>query len=99
MFGMLKVVLGGDRVARGVGIARELHVFFRHVRCRAADFHIRPVRLVDPRQGILALAAIVVASPHAFVLTVSHGSPVTHPWSCSGLRPPTTSLHWFLLHV
>jgi hypothetical protein len=48
-----------------------------------ANFHLRTIRLVNPRQWIVMVmtAAVVrlvvaVASPHALVLTVSHGFPV-----------------------
>jgi hypothetical protein len=70
VFRMLIVVLGADRIAGCLGIAGELDVFFRNVRGRSTNLHIRTVRLVYPRQRILALA---VAPAHPFVLTVSHG--------------------------
>jgi len=68
---MLIIILGGDGIARCLGIASELDVFFGDMGSRSADFHVRTVRFVDPGQRILAFA---VAPAHAFVLTVSHGS-------------------------
>ena len=70
MFGVLVVVLGGNRIAGALGIARKLDIFFRNVRGRAANFDVRAVRFVNARQRILAFA-VVTASPHA-LLTISH---------------------------
>jgi hypothetical protein len=57
--------------------------------CGAADLHLRAIRFIDTRQRIVmmptAAAAttvmalvIPVASPHALILSVSHGSPVAN---------------------
>src|SRR5262249_5097961 len=73
VLGVLIVVLGRDGIAGRLRVAGKLDVFFRDVGSGAADFDVGTVRFVDPGQGILALA---VAPPHAFVLTVSHGSSV-----------------------
>jgi len=62
------------RIARTLRIARELDVFFRDMRGGAADLHVGSVRLIDPRQRILAFA-MTAAAPHA-LLTVSHDVPV-----------------------
>ena len=43
MFGMLIVVLCGNRIARTLGVARELNIFFRDVRSCAANFDVRAV--------------------------------------------------------
>jgi hypothetical protein len=43
MFGMLVVVLCGNRIARTLGVARELNIFFRDMRSRAANFDVRAV--------------------------------------------------------
>src|SRR5215510_13618338 len=97
MFGMLVVVLGGYRVARSLRVACELDVFFRDVRGGAADFDIRAVRFVNPRQRILAFA-VVAASPHA-LLTVSHGMPVYRLSACFGIRRTLTrvQVHTYLI--
>ena len=81
MFGVLVVIFGGHRIAGALRVARELDVFFRNVRGGAANLHVGSVRLVDPRQRILAFAVgvvVVATSPHAF-LTVSHDVPVRRP--------------------
>ncbi len=70
MFGVLVVILGGNRIAGALGIARKVDIFFRNVRSRAANFDVRAVRFVNARQRILAFA-VVTASPHA-LLTISH---------------------------
>jgi hypothetical protein len=79
MLGVLVIVFRRNRVTRALRVARELDVFFRDVRCSAADLHVGSVRLVDPRQRILAFAmtaaAVTAASPHS-LLTVSHVLPV-----------------------
>ena len=60
MFGMLIVIFGRHRIAGALRVARELDVFFRDMRGGAANLHVGSVRLVDPRQRILALAVVVV---------------------------------------
>src|SRR5690606_19058840 len=63
---------GGDRVAGGLRVARELQVLLGDmVRC-SPDFHVRTVRLVDPGQRIVSAA---IAAAHALVLSVSHFIP------------------------
>src|SRR5262245_23354904 len=71
MLGVLEVVLGRDGVSRRLRIARQLLVFLRDVRRRSADLHIRTVGFVDPGQRVVPL--VPATSPHALVLTVSHG--------------------------
>ena len=100
MFGVLVVVFRCDRIARALRVARELDIFFRDGRGRAANFDVRSVRFVDPRQRILTFAVlvivvvvavviIVVTSAHA-LLTVSHDVPFRRPFAslCSGALPP-----------
>jgi hypothetical protein len=70
VLGVLKVIFRRHRVARGLGVARELYVFLGNVIGGPTDFHVGTVGFVDPRERILAFA---VAPAHAFVLTVSHG--------------------------
>lgn len=43
VFGMLIVVLSGDRIARTLGVARQLDIFFRNVGSRTADFDVGAV--------------------------------------------------------
>lgn len=81
VLGVLIIILGRHRVARTLRVARELDVFFRHVRSGAADFDVGTVRFVNAREGILTFA--VVASPAHALLTVSHDVPVRQPFSLS----------------
>ena len=82
---VLIVVFRGDRIARGLGIARELNVFFSNMRRIASNFDVGTVRFVNTRHRIVILAVAmlivtmamaVIAAAHALVLTVSHDSPV-----------------------
>lgn len=76
MLSMLVIILGRHGVSGSLGIARQLDIFLRNMRGRPADFDVRPVRFVNPCERVRALAAIIViASTHAFVLTVSHDLP------------------------
>jgi hypothetical protein len=43
MFGVLVVILSGNGIARALRVARELNIFFRNVRSRAADLNVRAV--------------------------------------------------------
>jgi hypothetical protein len=86
MLGMLVMILGGDVVTRRHGVARKLQVLLGDGVGRSANLHILTVRLVHPRQRIVVMMVVVtmttlviaVASSHALVLTVSHGSPVAN---------------------
>jgi hypothetical protein len=76
MLSVLVIILGRHGVPGSLGITRQLDIFLRNMRGRPADFDVRPVRFVNPRERIRALAAIIViASTHALVLTVSHDLP------------------------
>lgn len=89
MLGMLIVVFGGDRIAGTLRIAGELQVLFGDVGGRAADFHIRSVGLVHAGQGILVMTTtFAVATPHALILSVSHGLLFCQPPFCGGYMPP-----------
>jgi hypothetical protein len=81
VLGVLVVVLGGDRIAGGTGVARELQIFFRDVGCGAADLDVGAVRFEHPGHRVLAAPVIIivmvivpVAHP-LVVLTVSHVLP------------------------
>ena len=74
VLGMLIIIFRRDRIARALRIARKLDIFFRDLRSGAANLHVRPIRLIDAGQWILAFAVLVVTpSPHPLV-TVSHGA-------------------------
>jgi len=84
MFGMLVVVLGGDRVAGRTRVARKLHVFLGDVGGGPADLDVRSIRLEYPGHRVLAtpVVVIVVVVPvtHPLVvLTVSHVVPLFQP--------------------
>lgn len=46
VFGMLKIVLGGDRVVACMCVARQLEVSFRHMPRGAANSGVRAVRVI-----------------------------------------------------
>jgi hypothetical protein len=48
MFGVLEIALGHHRVAGGLGVARELQIFFSDVMGRAADLDVGPIGLIGP---------------------------------------------------
>ena len=74
MLGVLQIVLGKDRIPRGLRIASELQIFFRDVGGVAAHLHVRSIGFEIPAQRIDVLApAIVVPAPLA-VLVVLVGS-------------------------
>ena len=83
MLGVLVVVFGGDGIARGARIARQLDVFFGDMRGSAADLDVGPVGFIDPGHRVLAapvvimIVVIVIPVTHALVviLTVSHVLP------------------------
>jgi hypothetical protein len=79
VFSVLEIALGHNRVAGGLGVARELQVFLGHVMGCAPDLHIRPVGFIGPGKRIRPLAItttttriIVVAAAYTLVLTRSH---------------------------
>jgi len=74
MFGVLIIILGGDRISGALRVTSELEIFFRDVGRCAPYFYVLPIGLVHSRQRILVMmTAFAIASAHAFVLTVSHG--------------------------
>ena len=83
MFGVLIVIFGGDRVPGALRVAGELKIFFRDVGRRSPDLYVLPVRLVNARQWILVVMMMTTLAPiataHALILTVSHGSMFQQP--------------------
>ena len=80
MFGVLEIIFGRDRIAGRLRIACKLEIFLRDVIGGAANLHIRAVRLINPREGILIAPVVllmIVAPAHTLgvmvLLTVSHG--------------------------
>jgi hypothetical protein len=47
MFGVLIIMLGGDRVSGALRVAGELEIFFRDVGRRAPYFYVLPIGLVQ----------------------------------------------------
>jgi hypothetical protein len=88
MFGVLEIILRCNRISGRLRVPSELHVFFGDMRCGAADFNVRSVGLVNACQWIVAFA---VPSPHALVLTVSHGSLFANPYACDDGQVSLTS--------
>ncbi len=74
MFGVLIIILGGNRISGALRVAGKLEIFFGNVGCRSPDFYVLPVGLVHSRQRILVvMATLTITTAHAFILTVSHG--------------------------
>jgi len=87
MLRVLIVVFRRNGVTRTLRIPGELKIFFGDMRRRAANFYVRSVGLKNPRQWILmmmVMAALTIATSHALVLTVSHGSLFANPLDCDG---------------
>src|SRR5579863_3644603 len=73
VLGVLIVVFSCDWVSGTLRVTGKLEIFLGDVRRRPANFHVRSVGLVHAGQRILVMATFAVATPHALVLTVSHG--------------------------
>jgi hypothetical protein len=43
MFGVLQIILRGDRISSRVSVSRELEIFFRDVMRVPAYFDVRPI--------------------------------------------------------
>ena|SRR5689334_6092467 len=92
MLGVLVVIFCRNRIAGALCVTSELKVFFGDVRCGSADFYVRPVGLIHPRQWILVMPTFAVATAHAFVLTVSHGLLFRQPpFTATAPVPPLLS--------
>ena len=76
VLGMLVIVLGRNRIAGRLRVARELNVFLGNVRGVSPDFDVGSVRLVDARHRVLTFAVMITTAHALAVLTVSHDSPV-----------------------
>ena len=64
MLRMLKIILGHDAVAAGIGVAGQLQILLIHMRGRAADLHFRTVGIVSA-VGIEAAAIVAAAATAA----------------------------------
>jgi len=79
VLGVLIVVLRRNRITGSLRVPRKLNIFFCNVGWIAANFHIRTIGFVYPHHRIVTLA-VIVASAHAFILTVSHDLPIANPF-------------------
>ena len=85
VFSMLIVIFGGDWIARGACVARELNIFFRYMGRGATDLDIGTVGLEHPGHRVLAapvavIPVVIIAVAHPLVvLTVSHVLPLSQP--------------------
>ena len=90
MLGVLIIVFGGNRVSGALCVPGKLQILFRDMGRRSPNFHVRPVGLVHARQRILVvmmmMTTFAVATPHALVLTVSHGCCSANPLICGGIN-------------
>jgi hypothetical protein len=93
MFGVLIIIFRRDRVARALRVPGQLEILFGDVGRGAANFNVRPIGLVHTRQWILMMmATFAVATPHALVLTVSHGLLFRQPPYVPTARMPPLKL-------
>ena len=74
VLGVLQIVLGQHRVARGLRVARERQILLGDMRRRAPDFHVRTIGFEAARQRILALcdSVVVAAATAAILLSLPH---------------------------
>jgi len=97
VLGVLVVVFGRNRIPGALCVTGELEIFLGDVRCGPANFHIRSIGLIHTRQWILVMTTtLAVATPHALVLTVSHGLLFCQPPSCAAATPLLFLIGWFL---
>lgn len=97
VLGMLVVIFRCNRIAGALCVTSELKVLFGDVRRGSANFYVWPVGLIHPRQWILVMPTLAVATAHAFVLTVSHGllfrqPPVHRNGTCAAASLQFTTL-------
>src|SRR5271166_5714823 len=69
VFGVLKIVLRGARVAARVSVARQLKVSFSYVQRSATNSDVRAVRVIRTSQGVGFATAICLAAATSVILT------------------------------
>jgi hypothetical protein len=69
VFGVLKIVLRGDRVVARVSVARQLKISFSHMLRRAANSYVRALRVIRTSQGVGFVTAICLAAATSVILT------------------------------
>jgi hypothetical protein len=72
VFGVLKIILRGDRVAACVSVARQLKVFFRYMQRRAANSDVRAAGVIRTRQRVGLTTAICLAVANSVIMTKCH---------------------------
>ncbi len=96
---MLEVILGQNRIAGGLGVSRQGHVFLSDVRRCPTDLHVGSVRLEVARERILMFAVTAASTP--VLLSLPHGPKGSsiakiarmrigtkpRPGMCAGLTP------------
>jgi len=70
MLRMLKIILGHDAVAAGIGIAGELQIFFVHVAGRTANLHFRTGGIIGAVGIETAAIAAAAAAASAAIATM-----------------------------
>ena len=92
VLGMLIVIFRRDRIAGALRVTSELQILFGDVGRGSADFYVRPVRFIRPRQWILMMPTLAVTTAHALVLTVSHDLLFRQPpFTATALLPPLSN--------
>ena len=69
VFGVLKIVLRGDRIVARVSVARQLKVSFSHMQRSATNSDVRAVRVIRTSQGVGFATAICLAAATSVILT------------------------------
>jgi hypothetical protein len=96
MFRMLQIVFAQDPVARRIGVAGELLVFFKHRLRRTPDFNVGSVRLIGAIWIVILWFLAWITSPTA--LPLHHASPVCFlavVWPINAMSKPASRLHGF----
>ena len=69
VFGVLEIVLRGDRIVACVSVARQLKVSFSHMQRTATNSDVRAVRVIRTIQGVGLATAICLAGTTSVILT------------------------------
>ncbi len=69
VFGVLKIVLRGDRIAARVSVPRQLKVSFSHMQRTASNSGVRAVRVIRTSQGVGFVTAICLPAATSVILT------------------------------
>ena len=81
VFGVLEIVLGENRITRGLRVASQGDVLLGNVRRSSANLYVRSVRLEAPGKRVLAFALVMVVilvvapAPASMLLSLPHRLP------------------------